>query len=249
MRTKAIFSPYGAFEMKASYQRNMLIGNLSVVIMAFVIIWIASLFDYEKKRLTVKPRGIICQLIDQRKLTPIDAERLRPKKKKPEIKSFEGAIPIPVPDVEYLEIDNTEFEDVITPTDVSGTAGEGLDNNIIGSGNSDGIYSAGGVVDTVIYPGETEFVPFEEMAEMLYYEQPVYPRLCKLAGIEGKVVIKVLVGKDGLVKKVIVAHTSGNESLDQAAVAAAKENRFSPALQNSIPISLWVSYTVTFTLE
>ena len=61
--------------------------------------------------------------------------------------------------------------------------------------------------------------------------------------------IKVLIGKDGLVIKAKIVRSSGSDALDAAALSAAKDNKFSPALQNSNPISLWVSYKVTFTLE
>ena len=248
MSTNSVFSPYGAFEMKASYQKNLLIGNLIVVGLTLTIVslfWIISLF--------VTPLVVVIGpfennrggLVGENHRIPLDAETLRQRGNRPQIQLYPGVIPNPIPDDEFID---DEVPVLISVETYAG--GDGIDSNYddnlyTGEGNPSYVYGG----SDEIYPGETDFVPFEKEPEMYYYKQPSYPRLCKLAGIEGVVTIKVLIGKDGLVIKAKIARSSGSDSLDAAALSAAKDNKFSPALQNSNPISLCVSYKVTFTLE
>lgn len=246
MSTNSVFSPYGAFEMKASYQKNLLIGNLIVIGLTAMILslfWILSLFA--EPPVLVPPtivgqKGVVSNPLDQIK---IDRSRIKGSKK--EIQVRVGVIPNPISDDEFIDDEVPVLISVDTYAGGDGIGGE-IDGAVYSGGGNYSYESNGG---DEIYPGETDFVPFEKEPEMYYYKQPKYPRLCKLAGIEGVVTLKVLIGKDGLVIKAKIARSSGNDALDDAALSVAKDNRFSPALQNSNPISLWVSYKVTFTLE
>ena len=59
---------------------------------------------------------------------------------------------------------------------------------------------------------------------------PSYPEACRKSGITGTAVVRFLVGKNGGVESVILARSSGNASLDQAALNAAGGFRFKPGL-------------------
>lgn len=59
--------------------------------------------------------------------------------------------------------------------------------------------------------------------------QPKYPSSARSAGIEGVVGVKMLVNASGKVTEAIVARSSGNAALDEAAVAAVYKWRFTPA--------------------
>jgi TonB family protein len=85
-------------------------------------------------------------------------------------------------------------------------------------------------------------------AEMIYYQEPSYPRMAEQAGLEGAVEVKALVGNDGSVLDAVVAESSGSTMLDDAALMAAPKCRFKPALRNGRPICMWVNYIVTFKL-
>src|SRR5512142_88673 len=50
-----------------------------------------------------------------------------------------------------------------------------------------------------------DFVPVDEQPSLVSHVEPVYPPLAIAAGIEGKVIVKVLVTKEGTVRKVAVA--------------------------------------------
>ncbi|MCB2230355.1 TonB family protein [bacterium] len=98
-------------------------------------------------------------------------------------------------------------------------------------------------------PGENEFVAVEVFPEMLKMVPPEYPRLAKKAGIQGTVWVKALVDKEGNSREVLIAKSSGNESLDNAALMCAKTARFKPGIANGKPVATWVTYNIDFKLE
>lgn len=101
--------------------------------------------------------------------------------------------------------------------------------------------------DFVPVPGT--FVPVEVPAKLLSAVPPAYPEQAKILGQEGTVFINLLVDKDGSVRKVSVAKTSGFALLDSAAVQCGREWRFSSAIQNHKPIRIWVTAPVRFVLN
>jgi protein TonB len=78
---------------------------------------------------------------------------------------------------------------------------------------------------------------------------PTYPDMARQAGIEGQAVIEALVDVDGGIADARVLKSSGNTSLDAAAVDAAMRAKFSPAKQRDKPVRVWVSIPFRFTLQ
>ena len=76
---------------------------------------------------------------------------------------------------------------------------------------------------------------------------PVYPPEAMKAGIQGTVVLSVLVGKDGLVKDTRV--TTSIPALDAAATDAVRKWVFKPAKNDGKPVAVWVSIPIKFTLR
>jgi TonB family protein len=72
-----------------------------------------------------------------------------------------------------------------------------------------------------------------------------YPDVARRNGIEGTVVVRVLVGKDGRVRRTMIE--SGNiAEMNDAAVEAIKGTMFTPALQDGKPIDIWIQIPVMF---
>ena len=86
----------------------------------------------------------------------------------------------------------------------------------------------------------------EAYPELIHAVNPAYPEPEKEAGIGGVVWIKALVEADGSVDTADVYKTSGETALDSAALAAATQCRYSPAIQNGQPIAFWITYKVEF---
>ncbi len=96
-------------------------------------------------------------------------------------------------------------------------------------------------------PSPNEFVAVEEEPIRISIDPPVYPDMAMSAGIEGTVLVRALVGKDGKVKDAIVIE--GHELLKGAAIDCAKTAVFRPALLQHRPVEVWVMMPITFKLR
>lgn len=83
-----------------------------------------------------------------------------------------------------------------------------------------------------------EYFNVEEPPKRSGAVQPDYPEMARRAGIQGTVMLKVLVNTKGLVDSVEVQ--SGPSVFHKSAIAAAKATRFDPARQNDRAVPCWV---------
>jgi protein TonB len=65
-------------------------------------------------------------------------------------------------------------------------------------------------------------------ARLVRHVPPVYPPLARERGLEGRVVVRLMVGVDGMPTEVRVAYGSSVEALDAAALDAVRQWRFEP---------------------
>ena len=84
-------------------------------------------------------------------------------------------------------------------------------------------------------------------ANLISQVKPVYPQSAKDSGIEGVVRLQALIGKDGTLAG-LSAQTSPNPDLTTAALEAVQQWRYSPALLNNEPISVFTTIEVEFKL-
>jgi protein TonB len=98
---------------------------------------------------------------------------------------------------------------------------------------------------------EIEIVPYykvEVKPQPINIPLPQYPELARQAGIEGQAVVKALVDVDGSIMAVQILKSSGNQMLDEAALAAARKSKFTPAKQRDKFVRVWVSIPIRFKL-
>jgi protein TonB len=86
-------------------------------------------------------------------------------------------------------------------------------------------------------------------ADYLNNPKPNYPRLSKRMGEQGEVRLRVDIASDGTVTQVVLAHSSGFERLDDAAITAVKSWKFKPAKQGDVSMASTVEIPVKFMLE
>ncbi len=107
------------------------------------------------------------------------------------------------------------------------------------------------IIRTMPTGPEIEIVPYykvEVKPKPIHIPKPRYPELARKAGIEGNTVIKALVDIDGSIIDAQVLKSSGNQMLDQAALAAARKAKFTPAKQRDKYVRVWVSIPINFRL-
>jgi protein TonB len=108
------------------------------------------------------------------------------------------------------------------------------------------------IIRTIPTGPEIEIVAYyklEKKPKLTNNPVPKYPEIVRRAGIEGKVFVKMLVDTSGLVMETQILKSSGNQMLDQAAVAAAMKSRFSPAWQRDQKVRVWVARKFEFKLQ
>jgi protein TonB len=238
---------YGPLELKRCYQKNLgwgitLAGLLHIIVIGGLLIY---------SNLTTKPPKppIIIVITDPAKLTPPPPIGRQQMSQTPiaiqtevikEITKSMG-IPNPVPDKE-------------APEDATILSQKQLDQM--------GIVTAGDVTlgsgDTIVFrpdqqevfPQPGEFVPHQEEPVSINQLKPEYPPLAMQAGIEGEVKLLILVDKNGNVRDVKVVKPSGcSAGFEEAAIKAAYQTKWQPAISNGQPVAVWVGYPVRFVLK
>ena len=119
-------------------------------------------------------------------------------------------------------------------TGVEGSGGEGGDGG-------EGI----GIVDE---PSPEVFIPVEKLPVVIRRTEPVYPELAVKAGLTGKVWLKMLVDREGKVRKVLVVKSDA-DIFSEAAIDAARQWLFVPAVMNGGPVTVWVTVPFTFKMR
>jgi protein TonB len=96
------------------------------------------------------------------------------------------------------------------------------------------------------------FVVVEQMPEMIgglenLYKALRYPEVARLAGIEGNVVIQLLIDENGVPSNPVVLRSAG-QILNEAAEEALLKQRFKPGKQRGKAVRVQMAFPVRFTL-
>lgn len=94
---------------------------------------------------------------------------------------------------------------------------------------------------------ESGLIDVDEVPVLKSQIKPAYPQIAKLAGIEGTVYLKLLIDEKGNVAKAKVEQ-GVKDMIDEAALVAAKNSKFSPAILNNKPVKVWVILPIAFKL-
>jgi protein TonB len=224
--------PYGAFELKRSYQKNLLRAvaiaaglHLAVIGGFLVYNYIKSLSDRDKNVIVIR---------DIKSLPPPSLQNKPPtlKVEPPKVKPPAVGIPKAIPDEQVVE------EVVIASqkdlAEIAAPVGEGEVTIDIDPGQ----YT----------PRYGEFVDVDEEPSLINNVKPKYPEIAYANRIEGKVTVGMLVGTDGKVLATKVVNST-NDIFNDEAVAAVKQWVFKPAIQNKKPVKFWYNAPIVFKIE
>lgn len=240
-------APYGAFELKRSYQKHMLMGTLISCALPLLVMAVILLVGYIKqmgREEAAVNADAAPVYVDLTQLPPPTIQKTvkKPEIHKEKIELPKIGIPNPVADEEVMEVQ-------VLATNLQKVELSAAD---LGEGGGSDLYGDNTVVDILddILPQPDEFVAFDEEPQLLVAPEPVYPEMAKKAGVTGTVWIKVLVDTDGNVRDAIIVKESGvNAGFEEAALDAAWDRKYRPAMQNNQPVAVWVAYKVRFTLK
>lgn len=118
-----------------------------------------------------------------------------------------------------------------------------------------GTLQAPAIEPVAVGSGQSEITldPAPLAASLLRYARaptPAYPRAAARAGIEGTVLLKVLVDVDGSPLEVSLEQSSGNRSLDaQALNQVLKHWRFEPAMRSGRAVQAYGLVPIHFSLQ
>jgi periplasmic protein TonB len=118
--------------------------------------------------------------------------------------------------------------------------------------SSDGIFGSTGELFPVIIPhplAPAHHPPVSRMMEgnLIHRVEPSYPTLAKQARIQGSVLLRATIGKDGSIENLHLL--SGHPMLAQAAVEAVRQWRYRPYFLNGEPVEVETQVTVNFVLS
>jgi protein TonB len=86
-------------------------------------------------------------------------------------------------------------------------------------------------------------------ADYLQNTKPIYPAHSKRLGEQGKVIVRVLIGVDGLAQRAEIRTTSGYDRLDQAALTTVLSWRYVPGKRSGITEAMWFNVPINYVLE
>ncbi len=252
-------SDYGAREIKELIRkytwRAFIVTNSIFLALFFSFFIYTQVADIEKTDLVAPIAFSSIDIIDLNEPPPQE-DMAAPPPPPPQVMVQGGppqraGTPIPIPDAEIAP-DLKEFASMDVMSRASAEGGDGIDLG----GFSDKIKFADKDLDVKArdqeLPSPDDFIPVEKQpgVDIGKLQKLVeYPDLARRSGVEGRVIVKVLVDKSGEIIKRKIEY-SDSQLLDQAALDAInKYGRFTPAIQNKEPVACWLSVPITFKLR
>ena len=237
-QTIAVPVHYGAAELKTVAQKYMMLGLLAGILICFsavgtyhLVVWLNGEDEpvHTVRILKYTDLGPPPSLTNQA-ATSVAASG-------PAVRPSIG-VPVPVPDAEV-----SSEQTIASQTELSQQSAPTIDQSGTGAGGAQ-IEQDLKIDDDVAPP---DFVPYEKEPTVVKKIEPKYPDLALRAGLEGNVFVKVWVDKEGKVRKVVLIKSDA-PIFEDAAIAAAKQWVFTPAVMQKGPVSVWVSIPFKFRL-
>lgn len=236
------FMPYGAPELLRDGRRNLFRATLLASVGCALVLAIAASLP----RSSESPREVSQAIIPSFFSEKYDVQQAQERIK---LDSNRASTP------ESGEIRPVADFDAPVDTDVA-EPGTDLDDGKVGvgTGTESNDQGGGGGPGGPVIPSDTT-PPFGTVAFVDEYPvaitqpKPDYPSMAHDAGIEGTVLVHVLVDRNGRVAEVRANRDRTVPLLESAALDAARRWVFRPALSNGHPVAVWVAIPFEFRLH
>ena len=86
-------------------------------------------------------------------------------------------------------------------------------------------------------------------ADYLQNPKPPYPPMSKRLNEQGTVIMRVLIGTDGLPQQAEIRKSSGFSRLDESAATTVMKWRYVPGKRAGVPEAMWFNVPINFVLE
>ena len=86
-------------------------------------------------------------------------------------------------------------------------------------------------------------------ADYLQNPKPPYPPMSKRLNEQGSVIMRVLIGADGMPQKAEIRKSSGFDRLDQSAATTVMKWRYVPGKRAGVAEAMWFNVPINFVLE
>lgn len=129
------------------------------------------------------------------------------------------------------------------------------DQEAVSTTGADEARSVVEVADPQEVSANPTFTPFTVAPSIVNREEVVaamadaYPPLLREAGIGGTVRVWFFIDEKGVPEDTRIHESSGHEALDRAAIEVAEVFRFTPALNRSEEVPVWVQFPITFQVK
>jgi len=229
------FMPYGAPELQSVARQNMVRALLLSSVLCTMALASVGLVQMIPREGSGPPPIVIS--IDRILPPPsIDEYRSVPPVVPAAATRATAGIAVPVPDAQAAPEASIASQDQLR-----------VENPGLGRGEVPIVIEQPAAPETL--PAFRQYVYVDEMPAPVRTVEPVYSDIAREAGVTGRVVVYVLVGKDGRVRDARVDEKVNVPMLNDQALAAARQWVFKPALSNNVPVPVWVSVPFIFTLR
>jgi periplasmic protein TonB len=231
------FMPYGAPELLQSHRErlasSLVISSIAIAASFVAIGALARLIVVPPIVITAPPGRIhVVETMLEVSLPPPPVLTVTPHARPPDV----TGVPVPVPaepDVPLVHNNGSSTDPGTPGPSVEGTR---ADVSSLPPGDEP-------------LPAPDQWVWAEQYPVAVTEITPEYPEIGREAGVEGLVVVKVLVGKNGRVLDVRLDEKHQVPLLNEAALGAARRWVFTPALANGRPVAVWTAIPFHFRLH
>jgi periplasmic protein TonB len=229
--------PYGVSELRRTYQKYLTMALIISIGIHMALLGSYFLGRYLASREEV-PSERVVKLVRYAELGPPPsiAEQAAPPAMSVSLPVARPSIGIPVPVPEAEVSDNATIATQQEMAQMTQPVG-------VGSGTDSLVFT--GIPE--VEPGMDEFVAVEVEPVAIVEVKPAYPEMARLAEVEGTVYVKVLVDKEGKVKKAVPVE--GPEIFYEEAIKASMQWVFKPAIQHDQPVPVWVVIPFRFNVK